>query len=50
MDPNDGECIAKFTTGDCPEGLIESSYYDFYAAYGWENIDATIVEPELESE
>jgi len=50
MDPDDGLCLAKFTTGDCPEGLIEIPYYNFYAAYGWENEDTTIVEPETEPE
>jgi hypothetical protein len=31
-DPNDGECIAKYTeSADCPEGLESSSYYYFYA-------------------
>lgn len=30
-DSNDGECIAKMTeSADCPEGLADSSYYDFY--------------------
>jgi len=24
--------------GTCPEGLYESGYYDFYAAYGWEHV------------
>jgi len=24
--------------GTCPEGLYESGYYDFYAAYGWSSM------------
>jgi hypothetical protein len=24
-------------SGECPEGLLRSNYYDFYAAFGWEN-------------
>jgi len=35
-DPNDGECRYEMTwDGFCNEGLYESGYYDFYAAYGW---------------
>jgi hypothetical protein len=38
QDPNDGECKAAIvSSGNCPEGFNESAYYDFYAAYGWEN-------------
>lgn len=36
FDPNDGECRYEITgSGDCYEGLYESEFYDFYAAYGW---------------
>jgi hypothetical protein len=30
-DPNDGECIVVWTnSAECEEGLVPSSYYDFY--------------------
>jgi hypothetical protein len=36
QDPNDGQCLVEMTeVGSCPEGLSESSYYNYYAAYGW---------------
>jgi hypothetical protein len=36
QDPNDGQCLAETTeSGECPEGISTSSYYDFYAAYGY---------------
>ena len=35
-DPEDGECRYEETgSGECYEGLYESTFYDFYAAYGW---------------
>ena len=31
FDPNDGECLSVSTSSaDCPEGLADSPYYDFY--------------------
>ena len=37
------------TTGDCPEGLFESSFYDFYAAYGYGEDENEETENETES-
>jgi len=38
-DPNDGECRYEMTMdGTCQEGLYDSPYYDFYAAYGWSSM------------
>ncbi len=31
-DPRDGECLVERTSSaQCPEGLVESPYYNFYA-------------------
>jgi len=35
FDPNDGQCLASYTSGpNCPEGTNPSTWYDFYAANG----------------
>lgn len=54
-DPNDGECLYEMTNStECPEGLEESSYYDFYASYLLPDdvtaIDNFRVEPQAEED
>lgn len=45
FDPSDGECLYETTaSSECPEGLSQSSYYDFFAAYGYG--ETTPEEPE----